>query len=118
MPSGRAAAVAALALPALLVAQSANIPMRSTARQLHDRAIVIDGHADTTQRLLDKTFDFTVRHPDGNLDLPRMREGGLDAVFFSIWVPGTVTGQRAVTRALAQIEAVRDLALNHPADVM
>ena len=52
------------------------------------RAIVVDSHDDTTQRMFfDKTFDLGVRHPDGNIDIPRMREGGLDALFFSIWVP-------------------------------
>ena len=99
-------AAAAAALPALLIAQAAGNTMASPARHLHDRAIVIDGHADTPQRLIDPRFDLGVRHPDGNVDLPRMREGGLDALFFSIWMPGTVTGPRAVTRALGQIDAV------------
>ena len=63
------------------------------AKQLHDRAIVIDSHDDTTQRLLsDKTFDIGERQTNGNIDIPRMREGGLDALFFSIWVPADVTG--------------------------
>src|SRR5437899_2912740 len=92
----RTALAAAAALPAFLMAQSADNTMTPAARQLHDRAIVIDGHADTPQRLIDTRFDLGVRHPDGNVDLPRMREGGLDAVFFSIWMPGTVTGPRAV----------------------
>jgi membrane dipeptidase len=113
-----AALVAAAALPALLMAQSANNTMTPAARQLHDRAIVIDGHADTPQRLIDKRFDIGVRHPDGNLDIPRMRDGGLDAIFFSIWMPGTVTGPRAVTRALQQIEAVREAVRTHPNDLL
>jgi membrane dipeptidase len=92
--------------------------MASAARQLHDRAIVVDGHADTPQRLIDKRFDLGVRHADGNVDLPRMREGGLDAIFFSIWMPGTVTGPPAVKRALVQIEAVREAARTHPNDLL
>jgi membrane dipeptidase len=43
-----------------------------------------------------------------------MREGGLDAAFFSIFVPGTLTGPPAVQRALEQIDAVRLLAERHP----
>ena len=64
---------------------------------VHARAIVVDSHDDTTQRMLfDKTFDLGVRHPDGNIDIPRMRDGGLDALFFSIWVPsGTFHGSSA-----------------------
>jgi membrane dipeptidase len=117
--SVRAAALAsAAALPALLMAQSADIPMASAARQLHDRAIVIDGHADTPQRMIDARFDLGVRHQDGNLDIPRMREGGLDAIFFSIWMPGTVTGPPAVKRALEQIEAVHAAVRTHPNDLL
>ena len=89
------------------------------ARQLHARAIVVDGHADTTQRLIfDRTFNIGARNRDGNLDIPRMREGGLDAVFFSIWIPGDVTGPIAIKRALVQIDAVREAARTHPDDLL
>jgi len=89
------------------------------ARQLHARAIVVDGHADTTQRLIfDRTFNIGARNRDGNLDIPRMREGGLDAVFFSIWIPGDVTGPIAIKRALVQIDAVREAARAHPDDLL
>src|SRR4029079_12259695 len=94
-------------------------PVSARAKQLHDRAIVIDSHDDTTQRLLfDKTFDISVRHKDGNIDVPRMREGGLDALFFSIWVPSDVTGPPAVKRALDLIDCVREAARLHPNDLM
>ena len=76
------------------------------ARELHFQSIVVDTHDDTTQRLLDPKFDFGARHTDGSVDIPRMREGGLSAIFFSIWIPGTVTGPTAVQRALDQIGAV------------
>ncbi|MEZ5290021.1 MAG: dipeptidase [Vicinamibacterales bacterium] len=85
---------------------------------VHAAAIVVDTHDDTTQRLVfDKTFDIGDRHADGNIDIPRMREGGLDALFFSIWVPSSVTGPIAVTRAMQQIDAVREAVRTH-ADVM
>ena len=47
-----------------------------------------------------------------------MREGGLDALFFSIWVPSEVTGPTAVKRALDQIDAVREAVRRHPHDLM
>jgi membrane dipeptidase len=82
---------------------------------VHTRAIVIDAHDDTTQRMFfDTTFDLGDRHPDGNVDIPRMREGGLDALFFSIWVPSAVTGPRAVKRALQQIDRVHEAVRRHP----
>jgi membrane dipeptidase len=73
----------------------------------------------TTQRLIfDEAFDIGKRNPNGNLDIPRMREGGLDALFFSIWVPSEVTGPTAVKRALDQIDAVREAVRTHPHDLM
>lgn len=90
----------------------------SSARVVHDRAIVIDTHADTTQRLIfDPKFNIGDRHTDGNVDIPRMRDGGLDAQFFSIWVPSDVTGPIAVKRAFDQIDAVREMVRAHPRDM-
>ena len=89
------------------------------ASQIHRRAIVIDTHDDTTQRLLfDKSFDIGRRHGNGNIDVPRMREGGLDALFFSIFVPDDVTGPLAVRRAMALIDSVHEAVRRHPADLV
>jgi len=114
-----AASLAAIAATLLAQAPPAEAPIAPRARQLHDRAIVIDSHDDTPQRMLfDKTFDISVRHKDGHIDVPRMREGGLDALFFSIWVPSDVTGPPAVKRALDLIDCVREAARLHPNDLM
>ena len=101
-----------------------HVGISATARDLHSRSIVIDTHADTTQRLLFDRFDLGVRHADGSIDIPRMREGGLGAIFLAVWVPGTVTGAEAVQRALRQIDAIhrqvelhsKDLAMAKSAD--
>src|ERR1700726_3893363 len=77
-------------LPFLTVTAQSNISQK--AHDLHFRSIVVDTHDDTTQRLLDPKFDLGTRHPDGSIDIPRMREGGLSAIFFSIYIPGSVTG--------------------------
>jgi membrane dipeptidase len=110
---------ALLAVPVVaLTLRGQDAAVSARARQLHDRAIVVDSHDDTTQRLLfDKTFDISVRHKDGNIDVPRMREGGLDALFFSIWVPSDITGPPAVKRALDLIDCVREAARLHPNDL-
>ena len=92
-------------------------PISQKAHDLHFRSIVVDTHDDTTQRLLDSKFDLGARHTDGSIDIPRMREGGLDGVFFSIYIPGSVSGPIAVQRALEQIEAVRRQTTLHPKDL-
>src|SRR5438094_6773727 len=103
-----------------MVAQSTSaVPVAARAKRLHDRAIVVDTHDDTPQRLLfDKNFNIGTRNKDGHVDIPRMREGGLDALFFSIWVPSDVTGPPAVKRALDLIDAVREAVRTHPKDLM
>src|SRR5215471_18963565 len=89
------------------------------AAQVHSRAIVLDTHADTTQRMIfDPRFNIGERHSDGNIDIPRMRDGGMDALFFSIWVPSDVTGPPAVKRAFDQIDAVREAVRTHPNDLV
>jgi membrane dipeptidase len=81
------------------------------------RAVSVDMHADTTQRMLDEGVDINKRLADGHFDAVRMKEGGLDAQFFSIWVAPDLYGsggQSAIRRADEQIKAVRALAEQHP----
>jgi membrane dipeptidase len=84
---------------------------------IHRRAIAVDMHADTTQRLVDEAVDLTQRLADGHFDSVRARDGGLDAQFFSIWVEPQLfggSGPGAMKRADAQIAAVHALAERHP----
>lgn len=84
---------------------------------MHRRAIAIDMHADTTQRMVDEQVDLSQRLADGHFDSVRAREGGLDAQFFSIWVEPELFGgggPRAMKRAEDQINAVRQLTERHP----
>jgi membrane dipeptidase len=85
--------------------------------EIHRRAITIDMHADTAQRLVDEHVDLEELLPDGHFDAVRAKEGGLDAQFFSIWVEPELFGgggPGAVKRADDQIAAVRALAEKHP----
>ena len=106
--------IAFLSLGAILMSAS---PISDKAKKLHFSSIVIDTHDDTTQRLLDPQFDLGARHSDGSIDIPRMRDGGLSALFFSIWIPSKITGPQAVKQALDQIDAVRETVRNHPNDL-
>jgi membrane dipeptidase len=111
-----------LAFPIIVSAQKTpptqSIKISVRGRELHFHSIVVDTHDDTTQRLLDPHFDLGARHTDGQIDIPRMKQGGLDAIFFSIWMPGTITGPTAVEKALDQIDAVRRQVLRHPDEIM
>jgi membrane dipeptidase len=87
------------------------------ARKLHFSSIVVDTHDDTTQRFLDSDFDLAPRSASGSIDIPRMKEGGLGAIFFSVWIPSKITGPGAVKRALDQIDAVREQVRKHSGDL-
>src|SRR5712692_6478259 len=78
------------------------------AKKLHFSSIVLDTHDDTTQRFFSKNYDIGKRNPDGHVDIPRMREGGMNAIFFSIWIDGRTMGPPAVQKALDQIDAVHE----------
>jgi len=91
---------------ALLIANSAD-SISEQARRLHFSSIVVDTHDDTTQRFFSNDFDLGKRNATGNIDIPRMREGGLNAIFFSIWIDGRTMGPPAVQQALDQIDAIQ-----------
>src|SRR5258705_8654664 len=88
------------------------------ARKLHFASIVVDTHDDTTQRFLDGDFDLGARSATGSIDIPRMKEGGLGAIFFSIWIPSKITGPAAVKHAIDQIDAVREQVHRHPHEIV
>src|SRR5271166_852673 len=72
---------------AATAAPPAAVDASDTAESLHRSAIVIDTHDDVTQRLVVEGANLANRLPDGQTDIPRMREGGLDAEFLSVFVP-------------------------------
>ena len=88
------------------------------AKKLHFSSIVLDTHDDTTQRFLSKDFNLGKRNPDGHVDIPRMREGGMNAIFFSIWIDGRTMGPAAVQKALDQIDLVHENVRQHSKDLV
>jgi len=93
--------------------------LSSRAREIHFSSLVFDTHADTPQRFFFDQFDLGHRDAEGCVDIPRLREGGVGAIFFALWVPVEIKGAAATQRArdllaaaLKQIEIHRgDLSL-------
>src|SRR3984957_10137552 len=104
--------------PITMTSQSTPIEISAKARQLHFSSIVIDTHTDTTQRFIDGDFDLAPRNEKGSVDIPRMKEGGVDAIFFAVWMPSKVRGPIAVERAEKQIEAVHAQVKTHLNDLV
>ncbi len=76
---------------------------------------VFDGHNDLPWELRElvgydfDALDVGVRTTRTHTDLPRLREGGVGAQFWSVYVPGTLAPNDAVTGTLEQIDAVHAL---------
>jgi len=96
-----------LALPFFACAHAPESP-RPDDLELHRRAVVVDTHSDITQAIAYEGYDFSQRHDFLHEDLPRAREGGLDAEFFSIWInPETIKAESWYAESLHQIDAVQ-----------
>jgi membrane dipeptidase len=106
MPSTRS--VAFISFLFLTAAAFPADEISARARKLQSSSIVLDTHDDTTQRFFSKGFDLGKSNTDGSIDIPRMREGGMNAIFFSIWIDGRTMGAPAVQKALDQIDAVHE----------
>ena len=77
------------------------------ARKLHDATFVFDAHVHVGNRQLHHGGDMGDRVTTGQFDLPRAKEGGVDAMFFSIFVTEDYYPQRLETKqALRLIDLV------------
>jgi len=101
-----------------MIAPASGDEIAARARKVHFSSIVLDTHDDTTQRFFSKDFDIAKRNADGSVDIPRMREGGMNAIFFSIWIDGRIMGPPAVQKALDQIDAVHESVRKNSKDMM
>ena len=90
----------------------------TTPAAVHRSAIVIDTHADTTQRMLDDHYDLTEPLDGGYLNFASAREGNLGAEFFSIWVEPKLYQGHYAERTLELIDAVYQQAAVHPDQMM
>lgn len=93
--------------------KTTNLEQLDNARKLHARKIVVDTHCDTTQHLLNTDWDITQKHDDGHVDLPRMREGGIDAMFFAVYAPRPNEPGDGIAAAREQIAAIQRMAARH-----
>ncbi|MEO1099904.1 MAG: dipeptidase, partial [Bacteroidota bacterium] len=75
------------------------------ALEIHNRVLTVDTHADTPLRMIEPGFDMAERHDPNEtgskVDYPRMKEGGLDAIFFAAFVAQDIRDDDGNTRAKA-----------------
>jgi membrane dipeptidase len=90
------------------------------ALAIHRRAIVIDTHNDVTTPMTNDDFDLAGEPPvPYRTNIARMKQGGLTAEFFSLYVkPWYVQHGGAARRTLDMIDSVYRAVERHPRDLM
>ncbi len=76
----------------------------SRAEKIHEKILTVDTHCDTPMDMVRSGFELGVRHNEGCVDFPRMKEGGLSSEFFAVF---TNQGERKDSA----FEAVHELAV-------
>jgi membrane dipeptidase len=92
------------------------------ALDIHDRLFTVDTHVDTPYMLLEPGFDITkvndIKKGGGQVDFPWMKQGGLDAVFFAVYMDqGNRTQQdfkASVKNAKDRFKLLHETIKKHP----
>src|ERR1700753_1337380 len=67
----------------------------------HDDGRVLEGHTALPTRLWEAPADLSQRQGDRHIDLPRLREGGVDALVAALYVPGQLSPEAGWEHVLA-----------------
>ena len=97
------------------------VVLTEQAKRIHQSAILIDGHNDLPWELREQgslSFDkLDISQPQEKLhtDIPRLRQGGVGAQFWSVYVPAsTAYNGTALSATLEQIEMVNAMIEYYP----
>jgi membrane dipeptidase len=122
-------------LPCIALAASPQSPARdkdlsARVERVLSNTPVIDGHNDLPWEIrtgfgnvgnIDLAADTSNLHSktgEGDVhlmtDIPRLHKGHLGAQFWSVWIPATITGPKAVQMSLEQIDVVRTMVAKYP----
>jgi membrane dipeptidase len=113
--------VAAVSVTAAHSLTSSDDALLERARALHRQVPLIDGHNDFPWALREKSagrdlgiLDLRVSQPSIMTDIPRLRAGGVGGQFWSVYVPASYQGRKAVTATLEQIDVVHRMVDRYP----
>ncbi len=84
------------------------------AKKIHQEAIVIDTHCDTPMVILEEGLDLGKRSDTTDVDFIRMKEGGLDAMFFAAFISNYKDRKHPAKDALEMIDEIFNQVDRHP----
>ena len=82
--------------------------------KLHQDSIIFDGHCDTLLDLINGKRRIDERSTDGHIDLPRLREGGVTAQVFAIYIEYRYLPAGAVKQTLRMLDVLYSQLAAHP----
>ena len=105
------------AVTAILAGGQTRTVSDAEVMRVHRSALLIDTHNDVPSRTVEG-FDLGSRSGTGHTDISRLKEGGVGAQFFAVYVASSyVNGNRSANRTLQMIDTVRhDIIGRHPDD--
>jgi len=95
--------------------------VQERAEKLHRSSLLVDGHNDLPWRLREEGdlglthTDLASDQPQFNTDIPRLRQGGVGAQFWSVYVPASLMQSGTAAKATReQIELVHTMIRKYP----
>lgn len=98
--------------------EPAPVVLTDEARELHASSLVFDGHNDLPWTLRERasssfdSMDIAHSQPEIHTDIPRLRQGGLGAQFWSVYVPAN--SKDAARETMEQIDIVYQMVQRYP----
>jgi membrane dipeptidase len=101
-----------LSLPVMTLAQTAPVKMSPKAAKIHAKVLTIDTHADVPINMMKPGFDIAVEHDyekdRSQIDFPRMIKGGMDGMFFAVYLGQGKRSDEANAEAKVKALAIFD----------
>ncbi len=87
-----------------------------TAKEIHEKAFVLDSHCDTPLAII-RGQDVSKRRKLGHIDFDRLKEGGVEGVFFAAYTSNSLAPDEATRRALQLVALTHKVCDENPKKV-
>ncbi|MCJ7497158.1 MAG: dipeptidase, partial [candidate division Zixibacteria bacterium] len=93
------------------------VDISNKAKKLHSKALVCDLHSDTILKLKKGDYVFSEKNATGHIDIPRLKEGGVDLQVFAVWVSPDFLPDSAAREAFNLIDFFYQQLEKYPDDL-
>ncbi len=92
----------------LVSCQNSTESVEDKAARIHDQVFTVDTHCDTPMMLFREGYDPGKKNEMGKVDFVRMKEGGMDAMFFAVFTGQGLRTDEANARVKAKANEIID----------